>query len=104
MLSKPSVLDLNHPPSSFRSRNVTIRREEGDNLARECFQCLLGALRDLVQASCATLAPVGRLKTVALKAAATRLTGGWQTKVEAHNTAKRTEPSWRIRTMRDRAG
>lgn len=49
----------------------------------------------------ATLASMGRLKTVALKAA-TRLTGGWQTKVEAHNTAKRIKPSWRIQTIRDR--
>jgi len=62
----------------------------------------LGALRDLVQASCATLASMGRLKTVALKAAATRLTGGWQTKVQAHNTAKSTDASWRTRTIRDR--
>lgn len=44
---------------------------------------LIEARRDLVQASYATLASMGRLKTVALKAAATRLTGGWRTKVEA---------------------
>jgi Outer membrane efflux protein len=42
---------------------------------------LIEARRDLVQASYATLASMGRLKTVALKAAATRLTGGWQTKL-----------------------
>jgi hypothetical protein len=140
MLSKPSVLDLNHPPSSFGSRNVTTRRKEGDNLARECLQRLailaeamqapgsqfskyqqlkargdsasanrtalagvreeqylgrkslldvliaerelveagvklIEARRDLVQASYATLASMGRLKTVTLKAVTTRLTG-----------------------------
>lgn len=29
MLGKPSDLDLKHPPSSFGSRNATIRRKEG---------------------------------------------------------------------------
>jgi len=49
MLSKPSILDLNHPPSSFGSRNVTTRRKEGDNLARECFQ-RLAILAEAMQA------------------------------------------------------
>jgi hypothetical protein len=41
-------------------------------------------------------------KSVALKAAASRL---WRlaTKVEAHKTAHRIEPLWRLQTLRDRA-
>lgn len=43
------------------------------------------------------------LKTVALEAAVTRLTGGRQTKIEAHNTAKGTELSWLFQMMWDGA-
>jgi hypothetical protein len=42
-------------------------------------------------------------RSMTLKAAATRLTGGWQTKVEAHNTAKSIKLSERIQRIWDRA-
>ena len=37
-----------------------------------------------------------------LKAVAKRLSGGWQSKVNAHKTARRTQPSRRIQTIGDR--
>jgi predicted RecB family nuclease len=46
---------------------------------------------------------VGGGKTVALEAVARWLTGGWQTKVEAHKTAQSSEPYERFQTIRDRA-
>jgi hypothetical protein len=43
---------------------------------------------DLVQAGGATQASMGRQKTIALQAAATRFTVRCESEVEAHNTAK----------------
>jgi hypothetical protein len=112
MLGKPSDLDLKHSPSSFGSRNVTIRRKEGAkslsgsrgaapstqksvldvlNAARELVESEIKfteARRDLVQASYASM---GWLKAVALKAAATRLTGSC--KPRSKRTILKKEPS-----------
>jgi hypothetical protein len=44
--------------------------------------------RHPAEASAANLASMGQQKVLALKAVATRRSGGRQTKVEAHSTAK----------------
>ena len=85
MLTKPSV--------SGEKRETIWRESASSTLQKGCKRRGASSVRrrqrDLIECC--------RVHKVAPKAAATQLTGGWQTKVEAHN-AEQNQSSWRIQT------